>query len=288
MVSQTMSIKQCTPIKRRRQKKGRTNSPNDSKDKKKSSKVQPNSRATRESTVNGEKRPWHDRCLYKCGSCSKTFLNTDMAGKHIKQDNHKKYTAVSLPMYDCKICDKSILWCRLNIKIHVFKKHSLILLKFEKKYKSQTITVASGSIKDKKKSKKSVSSSNTNSTEPFASSSEKSLWYGSRCLYQCGSCPKTFPSVSAAWSHVKKHGHKKYTVVSESQYKCKICDGLIMWGRKQIRKHVLKCHSLSIEKYGQLHEEHMDSNMSRLTEDPQANALPPLSENHAETEVPKT
>jgi hypothetical protein len=257
----------------------KNNSPNNSKDskaKKKSSKLKlvattnTNSTATLESIANGENRPWHDRCDYKCGSCSKHFLNADTAGKHTKKFKHKKYEALSRPMYECHKCHKSMFWCRLSIKNHVFKKHGLSLLKYEKKY----------TIKDKKKSKK--------STEPTASSSEKSSWYNSRCLYQCGSCPKTFPNMSAASKHVKKHSHNKYTVVSESKYKCKICDGLIMWGRNSMRKHVFKCHSLSVEEYGQLHEEHLDSNMSQMTKDPLANALQPLSENHAETEALKT
>lgn len=78
-----------------------------------------NSADTPEHISSGGKRLWYDRCLYKCGSCSKTFVNVNMARGHTKKINHQNYTTVSAPKYECKICNGSILCCRTQIKLHV-------------------------------------------------------------------------------------------------------------------------------------------------------------------------
>jgi hypothetical protein len=87
--------------------KTKITSTNDSRDKKKTSQVnqedepaattKTTSTNTPELTVNGESKSWYDRCLYKCGSCSKTFLNADAAGAHSRHTNTKSTQPLLCP-----------------------------------------------------------------------------------------------------------------------------------------------------------------------------------------------
>jgi hypothetical protein len=87
---------------------------------------------------NVKSRFWYDRCTYKCGSCSKTFINVNIATKHTTRRGHKHYTAVSVSKYICKICDKAITWQRTQIRQHLHT-HNLGIDEYGREFEGDNI-----------------------------------------------------------------------------------------------------------------------------------------------------
>jgi hypothetical protein len=238
-------------------------------------------------TVNGKER-WSDKCLYRCGSCAYTAVNTDMVGKHTKKYKHTPYTAVSTPMYDCKVCSQSLLWSNRNIKNHVKKIHKLTIEQYEKIHEE---TQENENEPENFESDEEVQENEHQqvNVEPFEEAEEneseqvnvelqaknilrsenqmkEDTWFD-MCTFKCNHCHATFRSYHAIRQHNSKQKHKGHTKIVSEIYSCKMCDSSVLWQRESIRAHLHKKHQgLALKEYFQMFEA-LDSSTLDLASD---------------------
>jgi hypothetical protein len=246
---------------------------NNGKCEKKSKNVNPAASSKTNSTDNlkpttrsSKKRLWYDRCLYKCGSCPKTYTNGTLAGQHVRRLKHKKYTAVRAPQYKCKICRGSIRWNRFDINKHARGSHGLSFegyVQLHEEHLAGNISQAN-EVPQLNEKLQETEEPQTENSLLITENMSKNDWYD-MCVFQCNACYVTFESCIAVNRHKKSHKHKGHTYVTAPSYACKICNSSVLWQKDSIRQHLYKVHKyLSLEDYGREYESAENTSSSNL------------------------
>ena len=180
--------------------------------------------------------PWYDKCAYRCMSCTNIFWTVANANGHIKKCNggHAKKETVRNIIHICHICGRRLLQERSSLESHLSSKHSTTLSEYGMKYKPY-----------KEKQIRLVKQEVTTTKQ----------WFDG-CEYTCAlNCPHTAKSRNAMGQHLKSVHKKKaseginYHVIQESLIPCQICSLDMFHNEGEIRKHLTRFHSITMEDY---------------------------------------
>jgi hypothetical protein len=251
---------------------------------------------TPESTNEGEKI-WSDRCLYSCGTCSKSYTNLSSAGKHTRMYKHKKCIVISEPSYDCKICKVSIRWNGPDISRHVRKYHDLSVIEYGKIHKEHEKSDISqlnevdllnevSKVNENQLFHEESQAKNTSEGEKMIAAVSRigNDWFD-KCVFQCKTCLTTFTSYNSFYNHKRSLKHKGHTYISTARYSCQICNASVMWQKETIKAHLHRAHKkLSVDDYARDYERRSSSSHLALSPEVDGN-LDVIAKNKSESQI---
>ncbi len=188
-------------------------------------------------------------CVYKCNICGDEFNVNESLTKHQlklhkqKTKSRSKESLVKIVYDRCKLCEKSILFEKANLKQHCKKRHGLSLEEYCK--------LSGCNLGEDKSCRFPIKLLKTYKL----SDTMKNL-----CEFTCRSCNKTFHCSRAFLSHVKNHHQGiTYRMVSSItkgfSYKCKLCQGLMLCDLFIIHQHMNNVHAIKQKnKYEELYQ----------------------------------
>ena len=181
--------------------------------------------------------PWYDRCAYRCKSCMSIFWVVKDISGHIKKCNggHAEKETVRNTIHNCKICGYKVLHERGSLTTHIVKRHGSSLTDYGMKYQP---------YKEKQKAmvKQEISTKQ---------------WYDGceyRCALECSHISKTRNTMAQHLKSTHKEKLKEgvnFNVIKESVIQCQICSLDMFHSDGEIRRHLTRFHSMTLEDYAE-------------------------------------
>ena len=179
--------------------------------------------------------PWYDRCAYRCRECLTLFWTVKSVNTHIKgcKDGQAEKEMVRSKIHVCNLCGYKVLQERSALAAHITNRHGLNMTDYSVKFTPYA-----------------------DENPELAVKTEENMRWFDGCEYTCLLCSYSNKARSTIGHHLKStHGVLKgsesehFKVVVETSMDCALCSLSVTKNESQIRVHLTRAHSMTMEEY---------------------------------------